>query len=179
MALHTTFPLVDEVLDSFASALGNDRLAYRNHLYRMLNYASELFGQASSLPDSVLIAAAFHDLGLWTDRTLDYLEPSAKLAGNYLQQHHLTALEAEVRAMIFEHHKLRLYRGEFAGTVEVFRRADLVDVSLGWVRFGLPAAYVRSVKQALPNAGFHARLAQVTLRQSLRSPLRPLPMLRW
>jgi hypothetical protein len=101
-----------------------------------------------------------------------------------LAQAHLAGLGREhlgpeVAALISEHHKLRPFTGAYAATVEAFRRADLVDLSLGLLRGGLPASFVHAVKAAFPNAGFHRRLVQLTARQFLRTPWRPLPMLRW
>jgi hypothetical protein len=39
----------------------------------------------------LVIAACFHDLGIWTDHTFDYLSPSAGLARDYLQRYGLSA----------------------------------------------------------------------------------------
>ena len=63
--------------------------------------------------------------------------------------------------------------------MEAFRRADLVDLSLGLIRCGLPRAFIGAVRDQLPNAHFHARLTAFTGQQFLRTPLKPLPMLRW
>jgi hypothetical protein len=175
----TSFPLVDEVLSSFAKNLGPDFSAYRNHVVRVLNFLFAIAPAFREAGEHVVVAAVFHDLGIWTDGTFDYLAPSRRLAREYLEvrgrQHHAP----EVEAIIEEHHKLRPYRGPFSPTVESFRRADLVDISLGVIRFGLSSKFVCAVRTSFPNAGFHARLAALTGRQFLRSPLRPLPMLRW
>ena len=88
-------------------------------------------------------------------------------------------LASEVRLLIVEHHKLLPYKGPYASSVESYRSADLVDVSLGMVRFGMTRSYVKSVKKAFPNRGFHWRLVTLTVRQFLRSPFRPLPMIHW
>ncbi|WP_205945212.1 hypothetical protein [Pedobacter hiemivivus] len=32
------------------------------------------------------IAAVYHDIGIWTDRTIDYLDPSIVQANNYLRE---------------------------------------------------------------------------------------------
>ena len=81
--------------------------------------------------------------------------------------------------MILEHHKVRPYRTTHATTVEPFRQADLIDVSLGRVRFGLPRAFIKTVQSTFPDHGFHGMLIKRSARQFLRSPLRPLPMFRW
>jgi hypothetical protein len=176
-SVQTSFPRVDAVLGAFATPLGGDLDAYRNHVHRVLNYFVAL--APGAIPEAVVVAAAFHDLGIWTDDTFDYLAPSERLAADYLEANDLTAFAPEVRAIIFQHHKLTPYRGPFAATVEAFRRADLVDVSLGFVRPSVPRTQVRAVRAAFPNAGFHRRLLALTCRQLLRTPLRPLPMLRW
>lgn len=91
----------------------------------------------------------------------------------------LGELEAEVLTLINEHHKVFPYVGRHSPNTEAFRKADLVDLSLGMIRFGLPFRLVRSVFTAFPNAGFHRRLGILTARQLMRAPLRPLPMFHW
>jgi hypothetical protein len=68
MQLHKHFPLTEEIIDSFSSALGGDLVAYRNHVCLELNYYLALTEQHSP-PAAILIAAAFHDLGIWTKGT--------------------------------------------------------------------------------------------------------------
>ena len=162
------FDVVDDILAAHAGVLGADATGYRNHVHRGLHYFAALAG--GEPPVSVLVAAAFHDLGIWTERTFDYLAPSTRAALAYLSSQGLEPLIPEVTALIAEHHRLRPYRGPYARTVELFRRADLVDLSLGAVRSGLPAALVRSVKASLPDAGFHARLVSLAASQLLRHP---------
>ncbi len=178
LEIRESFPLVDDVLDTFAPVIGADFVGYRNHVLRVLNYYCAL-AAAPRVPEPVLIAAAFHDVGIWTDGTFDYLEPSIRRAVAYNTATRAERLNDEVRAIIAAHHKLRRYRAQHADTVECFRRADLIDVSLGTVRCGLPAAFIRELRTALPSAGFHSGLVARAWRQFLRSPLRPLPMLRW
>jgi hypothetical protein len=173
----TSFQVVDEVLAPHAAALGRDLAGYRNHALRVLRFALALAPAADV--ETLQVAAAFHDLGIWTDRTFDYLAPSRRLARDWLAARGRDALAPAVEAVIEQHHRLRPYRGPHAEVVEPFRRADLVDVSLGTLRAGLDRAFVRTVRAELPNAGFHACLVRLTGRQLLRTPLRPLPMLRW
>jgi hypothetical protein len=177
MEVRREYPLVDDILAPHLGALGGEAGAYRNHVYRVLNYYAAL--AAADPPDAVLIAAAFHDLGIWTDGTFDYLPPSVRLARAYLGARGLAELEGEVVLLIEQHHKLRGYRGPFAPTVELFRRADLIDLSLGAVRFDVPPKVVQAIKAAFPDEGFHARLVSLAARHLVKSPLRPLPMVRW
>jgi hypothetical protein len=58
-----TFPMVEEILTSFTVELAADYSAYRNHICRELHFFLGLTG-LSSPPDAVLVAAAFHDLGI-------------------------------------------------------------------------------------------------------------------
>ncbi len=85
----------------------------------------------------------------------------------------------EISEMILNHHKLRPYRAaEGARLVESFRRADLVDLTGGPIRFGLEEAFVCEVKQALPARGFYRRLLWLLLGWAVKHPLRPLPMVK-
>jgi hypothetical protein len=179
MNLVREFPLTDEILTPFALEIGTDLAGYRNHIYRVLNFYLALSGIEGLPSEAVQIAAAFHDLGIWSDDTLDYLPPSIRLATGYLEQRQRPDLVGEVSALILEHHKVRHYAGADGTSVEPFRQADIVDVSLGLVRFGLPRSFIKSVQATFPDNGFHWMLMRLSMRQFLRTPLRPLPMFRW
>jgi hypothetical protein len=127
----------------------------------------------------VIIAACFHDLGIWSDRTVDYLPPSEARVRDYLAQHGLGAWEAEIVLMIETHHKLRRYGDPRYPLVEAFRRADRVDVSLGVVPGGLDRRYIREVRRAFPNAGFHWRLVRLLGEGLITRPLSPAPFFKW
>jgi hypothetical protein len=70
------------------------------------------------------------------------------------------------------------YRHSESPLVECFRRADWIDVSLGVRAFGIRRAFVRSLYEAWPNAGFHALLARLSLARLLSHPWSPLPMVK-
>ncbi|KRA48761.1 hypothetical protein [Pseudoxanthomonas sp. Root630] len=175
----TALPTLDAVLDAHASALGDDALGYRHHAYRVANFSWLLApGDAEAL-EKLSIAVAFHDLGIWTAGTFDYLPPSRALARDHLHQAGKAAWMVEVDAMIECHHKLVRTAAGTSPAVEAFRRADWIDVSLGVRRFGLSRRAVREVMTAFPDAGFHRRLAELTLARLRCHPLDPLPMMRW
>lgn len=166
------------------TALGADRKAYVHHILRVLAIADLLFartGAAGAPPserEEFRTAAAFHDLGIWAAGTFDYLEPSCALATEWLIAEGREDLTDPVCAMIRDHHRLRAAGGP-AEAVELFRRADTVDVTLGARRFGLRYSAYSRLTERWPDAGFHARLVELTWRRALIHPLSPLPMLRW
>lgn len=175
----TRLELLDSLLDLHAGALGADRVPYRNHNYRVVNFCAELLGDREpETLEKLSIAAAFHDLGIWTDGTFDYLDPSESRALAYLRERGCEEWAPEIGAMVQEHHRVRTARVGGA-LAEAFRKADWIDVSLGLLRFGLPGAFVRDVRTAFPNAGFHRRLVQLSLGQLLRQPWKPMPMMKW
>jgi HD domain len=169
--------LIDDVLAQHAAALAHDFVPYRNHVYRVINVSRALAGEAA-LDDKLALSAAFHDLGIWTHGTFDYIPPSIALAREHLSRTGHDAWAPEVSAAIALHHKLRAARNEPA-LVELLRRADWVDVSLGVRSFGVRRALVRELYAQFPDAGFHARLAKLALRRAVEHPLSPLPMLRF
>jgi len=128
--------------------------------------------------DKIAIAAAFHDLGIWTAQTWDYLEPSGELARSYLSRNGRHEWIDEITESIAYHHKITPVSSR-PPLVEALRRADLADVSLGLLRSGLAANEVEAIRSEFPNAGFHVRLVQLGCAGALRHPLRPLPMMRW
>ena len=82
--------------------------------------------------EKIAIAAAFHDLGIWTDHAFDYLTPSVKHAKAYLGRHDRAEWTAEIAEMICQHHKVSAYAGAAGSLVEPFRRADWIDVTRGF-----------------------------------------------
>jgi hypothetical protein len=168
--------LIEDVLDVWAAELGSARRAYAGHAYRVFNVTRALAGVER---DELAAASIFHDLGIWSDRTFDYLAPSSARARAHLETARPElAVELVVR-MIDNHHCVRrVRRGADAIPVEAFRQADLVDLSAGAFRFGVDVGFLRELRAAFPNAGFHGLLARTAFGWFVRHPLRPLPMLR-
>jgi hypothetical protein len=176
--LLTEITTLDTVLEAHAAALGRDFAAYRNHTYRVVNFCVALSSPEPPTLEKAAIAAAFHDLGIWTAGTFDYLPPSVGLATAHLARSGRSAWAPEIEAMILQHHKISPYRTQADWLVEPFRKADWVDVSRGLIAFGLSRRFRAEVFSAWPNAGFHRRLVQLSLRRLRTHPWNPLPMMR-
>lgn len=172
-------PIIDDILGSRRQPLGRDFTAYRNHCYRVANFCLALCAGRDVVSDRIFIAAAFHDLGIWTHRTFDYLGPSCMIVREYLVKIDRVAWTSEVEAMIVFHHKITPYRQNPAWLVEPFRKADWMDVSKGVVTFGLPRGFASDVLSTFPNAGFHRRLVELTIQRMKTDPFSPLPMMKW
>jgi HD superfamily phosphodiesterase len=69
-SLLTSVPTIDEVLHDHASELGRDFIAYRNHAYRVVNLCAAIVKDSVDL-EKIAVAAVFHDLGIWTNKTFD------------------------------------------------------------------------------------------------------------
>lgn len=175
---------IDEVIASHATVLGRDREAYRNHAHRVASFCLALMPAAGDRvqghleAERVGLAAAFHDIGIWTHGTFDYLEPSVEVCRAFLVSNGRSAWVDEISAMIREHHKVTAWRVNSDWLVEPFRKADWIDVTRGTVSFGVSPAIRREVFDAWPSLGFRRRLLQFTLARLARHPLNPLPMLR-
>jgi len=177
--LITSLATVEEVLDDHASELGNDLIAYRNHVYRVVNLCLAFAGDRRVELEKIAVAAVFHDLGIWTNNTFDYIAPSVAIARKHLAARGMADWIPEIEAMIVDHHKITPSRADAQSLVEPFRRADWVDVSRGLRRFGLPYTFIAAVATTWPDAGFHRRLVQLTIDRFWKHPLNPLPMVRW
>ena len=178
MKLETRIPLIDEILSDHAVRFHADLTGYRNHVYRMVHFClvQGAFDEVQS--EKIVIAGCFHDLGIWSDDTLDYLPRSVALARTYLSSTGREDWIPDITLMIDLHHRIRKYRGEPA-LVETFRRGDLVDFSLGAIRSGVDRRFIREVKKTFPNEGFHRDLLTRACRWTLRHPLNPIPVLKW
>ncbi len=172
------FAETDQLFDRYRERIGARHDAYRNHVYRMLNFALFLNGEGRVDLDALNVAGFFHDLDFVLSGNGAYLEPSAAAACAYLDETGRPGLKPLVTELIVWHHKLTPYRGEHGAIVEHFRRADLVDLSLGIMRSGVSGAFIKTVRRTFPNAGFHTLLAKNLTAYALRHPLSPFPMMR-
>lgn len=178
MRLVDQHPIIEDALDAWASSLGPARAAYSGHAYRVYNFARALLG-SERRDDLLAVASAFHDIGIWTDGTFDYLAPSIGRARDYLQEHAPELPADLVAGIIDNHHRLgRVREGSEADVIEAFRQADLVDVSRGLIRADLDPGFLREAVAAFPYAGFHGVLVRTAFTWFLRHPLTPLPMVR-
>ena len=170
---------LDRVLLPWHDALGKDLAGYRHHCCRVLCLAHALSPDVAENLALWLVAIAHHDLGIWTDHTFDYLLPLRRLACEHLREIAHPEWVDEIESMIEQHHRVRPWPGAAGARTEVMRRADWIDVSLGWLTLGLPRDRVHEIRRAFPNAGFHKRLLALTWQRWRRHPLSSLPMMKW
>lgn len=179
MGIQTQLPLIETILTDWKERIGEDYAGYRGHVYRVFNYCLVLHPASEEEKTKLAIAACFHDIGLRSDHIVDYLPPSIEQARRYLQDAGLEDWSEEIALMIEWHHKIRPYRNNEFLLVEVFRRGDLVDFSLGFFKCGLPKDLVKEVKATIPNAGFHRFLLKGARDWFAKHPLSPPPFMKW
>ncbi|MCK5360003.1 MAG: hypothetical protein KAJ95_05220 [Gammaproteobacteria bacterium] len=125
MRIEKQIPLLEEILGEWKEVIGEDYEGYKNHVYRMLHFCFYLHKATEEEKHKLIIAACFHDLGLWSDHTVDYLPPSIILAKAYLQQNKLEHWSAEIELIIDMHHKVTTYKNNDYPLVDVFRVINL------------------------------------------------------
>ncbi|MDH3976223.1 MAG: HD domain-containing protein [Deltaproteobacteria bacterium] len=179
MIIEEKIPLLEAILAEWKGIIGHEYNGYRNHVYRMINFCFCLKPCSDEEKEKIIIAAAFHDIGIWIEDTIDYIPSSIPPAVEYLKKNNLESWVNEISLMISEHHKIREYAHEKYPLVEIFRKGDLVDFSLGLVKFGVPGSCLERVKEKFPNSGFHENLVKRAVKWFLRHPLNPVPMMKW
>jgi len=165
---------IDTLLATYKTVLKDDFSTYKNHLYRMYNYAI-LLDDDKNNDDKYAIAAVFHDLGIWT-HSFDYLKPSITLATEYLTRVNKKEWVEEISLMIDHHHKMSIYKGNYPKTVEVFRKADWIDVTWGIKKYALKPTDFKAIKKNFPNKGFHLFLLKQFFKWFVKHPFNALPM---
>ena len=76
-------PLIDELLGRFRQEIGADLEKYANHVHRVFE-TCVMRDTDPANRHKYAIAAVFHDIGIWTAHTIDYLPPSMEQAEHYL-----------------------------------------------------------------------------------------------
>lgn len=165
---------IDSILESYRSVIGKDYKTYNNHVYRIYHLSLSMDSNPVN-QDKYAIAAAFHDLGIWTD-SFDYLEPSIKMSNQYLIENKLENWAKEIELMIDNHHKRSFYKGKYSKTIETFRRADWLDVTMGLKMYDVKKDVFMSIKKQYPINGFHWFLVKQSTKYFFKHPLNPLPM---
>lgn len=171
-----TLPLAEEILESHRHRANGDDAgfdAYKAHVYRVVNFARAFTEDGPDRDDKLAIAAAFHDIAAFD--TLDYLVPSIEAQDAWLQRTGREAWSDELALVVAEHHRLSGYARPrpHAELVEAVRRADLVDVSQGLIRFGLPSSYVKDVRAAFDASVFFKRVIPMGTLRAVRKFQQP------
>lgn len=154
-------PRVEALFEPYKEVIGDDYPGYRNHVYRTITYAMHFLDYQANYEQMVETAFVYHDIGLWTDHELAYLEPSEAVALADNEKHGWGLDPETLRNAIHWHHKISPYRGRDAKIVEACRKADWIDASKGFFTKGLTREQIRQVEAAFPNNGFHQTLLRL------------------
>ncbi|MFV5699759.1 HD domain-containing protein [Flavobacterium sp. ZT3R17] len=168
-------PIIEGIFHKFKPILGEDCNRYKNHVYRVFLNCLLMDSNENNI-EKYAIAAVFHDIGIWTAHTIDYLYPSIEQANLYLTESGKQEWIEEITLMIYWHHRMSHYQGKHKITVEYFRKADWMDVSLGLINFGFDRQKIKAFRKKLPNLGFHLFLLNPIFKNFFNHPFNPLPM---
>lgn len=173
--MNYSYQIIDDLFSDYKSIIGIDYDRYRNHVCRIYTYC-KLMDSENGNDEKYAIAAVFHDIGIWTDQTFDYLNPSIEQVKKYLIATNKQDWIEEITLMINWHHKMSSYKNSDYQTIEIFRKADWIDVSQGILKFKVKSDDIKLLNQQLPSLGFHAFLIKSTFKNLIKNPLNPLPM---
>jgi hypothetical protein len=165
-------------LDALREATGERGGPMERHGIRVFLIVERLASKEGATVDRevLLCASLLHDVGLY---------PRASEGGAYVTdgRHYAAGVLVSGRwsgdrlerclDAIELHHELRP-QWERGAEVELLRRADLVEVSAGLVRFGLRGGWLRGLFRAVPRAGFYPEIARL-LGRALRERPATLP----
>ena len=175
--------------------------AYRNHCLRVMTFAKYFLSSSSekekdfseeNVMKVIAMAVAYHDVALWTDGKLDYLEPSIRQMYHYVWKEGIFS-EDDIdlaREIINQHHKFTNFKSKkkssssksFDTIVNAVRKADWADFTYGIVRFQLPSSLLEDAYAKVPEAGLHQMLATFGPRlspDSILGQLKVLRILKW
>ncbi len=152
---------VEELFAPYEQVIGKDLPGYRNHVYRTITYAMHFLDNSVDHEQIVETAFVYHDIGLWSDLELAYLEPSEALAVADNEKHDWCLDPELLRGAIHWHHKIFRYKGPHQNIIEACRKADWIDATKGKLRKGMSKVAITNVEAAFPNLGFHDSLLRL------------------
>jgi hypothetical protein len=164
IAVITKDLVIEENLSHYKGLLGKDYQGYRNHIYRVFSFSLHFLHGDETYRDVIAAALVYHDIALWTDGTNAYIKPSRARARKDLKDKNFDPEQRSLIEGIIEwHHKVTPYRGEHADVINAVRKADWADFTYGIAHFGLPRKHIATVRDAIPEAGFHKTLTEFAL----------------
>jgi len=104
-------PGIERHLTKYRAQIGEDWDGYRNHIYRVLSYTNYFLQGDEAQRDVIEAALVYHDLGLWSDASLAYLEPSTARALSDLKEEFTPEQLKLVEDIIMNHHKITPFTG--------------------------------------------------------------------
>jgi hypothetical protein len=148
-----------------AAAGGGEDEPMEGHCVRMFVIAERLAADAGLEVDrELLLCAAFlHDVGIFESvatRDHAYVTDGRRVALEVVAPFRWPDERRRLLGDAIEQHHAQTSRDHLGHEVELLRKADLVDVSLGLVAFGLPRGWLRGLARAVPRTGFYALLAR-------------------
>jgi HD superfamily phosphodiesterase len=122
----------------------------------------------------LLIAGLLHDVGLYEEASHGgvYVREGAEFTAELLRAQGWD--EERIRLCfdaIERHHEVRS-QWDRGAEVELMRRADLIDLTSGLVRFGLSREWLRDVFRSVPRDGTYATIGREVTRQLIHQPLK-------
>jgi predicted hydrolase (HD superfamily) len=168
-------PSETAALEALREATGQSGGPMERHGLRVFLIADRLATARELQVDRevLLIAGLLHDVGLYDAASHGgvYVREGAEFTAEILRKH---AWDEERIRLCFDaierHHELRSQwdRGE---EVELIRRADLVDVSSGLVRFGLSREWLRDLGKSVSRDGTYRTIGYEVARVLRHRPL--------
>lgn len=167
-----------EALARLREATGGVAGAIERHSLRCRHIAARIAAAHGWVIDGevLTVAAILHDIGLYppASRGGVYTADGAALARTLLPAFGWTSERVELCARAIDlHHDVRrqLHHGP---EVEALRRADLVDVSGGLLRFGVDREWLQRLYLGVPRRGLYPELVR-QLGRALRERPATLP----
>jgi hypothetical protein len=122
----------------------------------------------------MLIAGLLHDVGLYDEASHGgvYVHEGAEFTAELLRAHNWE--EERIRLCfdaIERHHETRS-QWDRGPEVELIRRADLIDLTSGLVRFGLSREWLRDLFDSVPRDGTYATIGHEVAKQLIHRPLK-------
>lgn len=159
ITIRTVRPRIEELFAPYQCVIGGDFDGYRNHVYRTVTYALHFLNNKHE--QLVETAFVYHDIGLWTDHKLAYLEPSEALAIQDNEKYGWGLDPDALHGAIHWHHKVFRYKGPHQDVIEACRKADWIDATKGWCHKGISRSAITEVQATFPNRGFHETLLRL------------------
>ena len=166
---------IESILENYEAVIGEDFIAYKNHCYRVFNYM-KLMDLTEREEEQCSVMLPFHDLGIWTNKTMDYLPSSIQLAINYIQNKNLDIEENLIENFIGNHHRVFKNKGTLE---EKIRKADLIDLSFGIIRFGISKKNIKEIKTEFPANKFQKETYKKVFKHAWLNLRNPFPMLKF
>lgn len=147
--------LLDFLLEPWKDLLGKDFTSFKNHSLRMINFCNYILEPDEIQLQHIIIASAYHQIGLWKGKKKSYTLLSAETLLFDAGRIGLDPIPEHIIEAIIKHTNIKNDFEFDECFQEAFWRSFRIEFSMGYSEQGLPSDFIKQVRECIPTLQYN------------------------